>query len=115
MTKQEMETLAQSQLEAYNRRDLDAFCSCFHDEVKILNLVSDETRCSGKTRFREGYRHLFESSPQLHCEIRSRIVLDSAVIDEEYVTGSAKYPNGIHAVAIYGFRDGLIDRVWFPK
>ena len=36
-------------------------------------------------------------------------------IDEEWVTGALKYPNGLHAVAIYGFRDELIDRVWFAK
>ncbi|MNL67688.1 hypothetical protein D3C87_1922990 [compost metagenome] len=66
-------------------------------------------------RFREGYKGLFSSSPNLFCDIKSRIVLEESVIDEEFVTGAAKYPQGLHAVAIYAFRDGLIDRIWFPR
>jgi hypothetical protein len=65
--------------------------------------------------FKNVYRDLFEKSPALYCELKSRIVLETAVIDEEMVTGIPRYPNGLHAVAIYGFRDGKIDRVWFPR
>lgn len=115
MTKQEMEGLAQRQLDAYNRRDLQAFCACYHPEVKITNLVAGQTTCTGMDQFKGNYQALFDSSPKLHCELKSRVVLDSAVIDEEHVTGASRFPNGLHAVAIYGFRDGLIDRVWFPR
>ncbi|MNT87664.1 hypothetical protein D3C72_2281110 [compost metagenome] len=70
---------------------------------------------TGMERFREGYGKLFSSSPNLHCEIKSRIVLEESVIDEEYVTGAERFPQGLHAVAIYAFREGLIDRIWFPR
>lgn len=67
MTKQEMETLVQSQLDAYNRRDLEAFCACYHPEVKV--------NCSGLDQFRISYREFFDESPELYCELRSRVVL----------------------------------------
>jgi hypothetical protein len=114
MNKSEMEQITQAQLEAYNRRDLSKFCDCYHDDVKVTNIVSGKVRCEGKEQFKEIYKNLFASSPHLHCELKNRIVLDHAVIDEEWVTGSSNYPNGIHIIAIYSFRDGVIDRVWFP-
>ena len=108
-------TLVQRQLEAYNRRDLETFTSCFHSDVVVTSLPDGNVTCAGLSEFRSRYRQLFESSPELHCELKSRVVLDNTVIDEEWISGASKYPNGLRAVAIYGFGDGLINRVWFPK
>jgi hypothetical protein len=113
MTKEEMRALTQKQLEAYNKRDLEAFCQCFHPEVVTNNLVTGLGSSPGIDGFKERYRKLFESNPNLHCEIKTRIVHEFTVIDEEFVTGASTYPNGLHASAVYAFRDGLIDRVWF--
>ncbi|HPI40437.1 MAG TPA: nuclear transport factor 2 family protein [Pseudobdellovibrionaceae bacterium] len=110
-----MKDLVQRQLIAYNNRNLEDFCQCFHPKVKVTKLVSGEVLCVGKEKFRELYKNLFDSSPNLHCELKSRIVLETTVIDEEFVTGAAKYPQGVHAVAIYGFHDQLISQIWFPK
>ncbi len=43
------------------------------------------------------------------------IVSDSVVVDDEWVTGMPKNLAGVHAVAVYGFRDNLIDRVCFLR
>lgn len=107
--------LVRRQLDAYNNRDLDAFVACYHPEVTVIRLLTGETTDSGIEEFRAGYKLLFDSNPNLHCELKSRIVLADAVIDEEWVTGVSKYPNGLHAVAIYTCQDGLINRVWFPQ
>lgn len=115
MKKEKMVDLAQRQLDAYNERDLDAFCACYHSQVQIHLMLSGKTTCTSMEQFREIYHNLFSTSPNLHCELKSRIVLDAAVIDEEFVSGSSRYPDGVHALAIYGFRDGLIDRIWFPR
>lgn len=109
------EQLVERQLAAYNARDIDAFCSCFHPTVTVINLVSNKKSCEGIQQFREIYQKLFSSTPKLHCELVSRIVLDEAIIDEEIVTGLPNYSDGLHAVAIYSFADCLINRVWFPK
>lgn len=113
MTKDQMTKLVERQLDAYNRRDLQAFSACYHTDVMVNFLISGKTDSKGIKEFTEGYRELFEISPELKCELKSRTVLKDSIIDEELVTGLAGHPNGLHAVAIYGFRDGLIDRVWF--
>jgi len=58
---------------------------------------------------------LFESSPNLHCEIKSRIILEQSLIEEEFITGALAFPNGLHAAAIYGFKDGFINKVRFAR
>ena len=34
---------------------------------------------------------------------------------EDFVTGDKAFPYGLHSTVIYGFRDELIDRVWFAR
>jgi hypothetical protein len=114
MSKDEMIACVSRQLDCYNRRDLDGFCACFHADVRVDNLVSGPGP-RGSVEFRSRYQGIFASSPALKGELRSRLVLDSFVVDEEWVTGSSAFPAGIHTVAIYAFRDGLIDRVWFAR
>lgn len=109
------EELVQAQLIAYNNRDLNSFCACYHPEIKIRNALSNKVVCEGMEQFREIYRNLFKDSPELLCKLKSRIVLEHSIIDEEFVTGISNHSGGLHTVAIYGFRDGLIDRVLFPK
>lgn len=113
--KSNTEALVQRQLDAYNKRDLDSFCACIHPSVQVHLMVSDQLICNGMVDFKTRYGDLFKTNPNLHCELKSRIVTDTVVIDEEFVTGSSRSPEGMHAVAIYGFRDDLIARVWFPR
>lgn len=115
MTQLEMESLVQGQLEAYNRGDLESFCTHFHAEVVAVDLIGGETLCVGMKQFASRYERRFAAKPKLHCELRNRIVLESSVMDEEYVSGAAQLSGAVHAVAMYGFRDGLIDRVWFLR
>ncbi len=115
MTKDEMTSVIDRHLECYNKLDLEGFCKFFHPEIKTHLLISNQARVNGIEHLKEGFRKLFESSPNLNCKVLNRIVLDSSIIDEEYVTGAATFPNGLHSTAVYGFRDGLIDRVWFVR
>lgn len=52
---------------------------------------------------REQYSPLFDSSPDLHARLVSRITVGDYVIDEEDVTGRnvEGFPDRVHAVAIY--------------
>lgn len=114
MTKQKMLELTQKQEEFYNKRDLANFCACFHDEVIVQRLTTGEG-FSGIHTFREKYQKLFLEKPNIHCEIRSRIVLSSSVVDEEYISMNDGVSEPVHAVAVYAFRDNLIDRVWLTR
>lgn len=110
-----MEQLVQRQADEYNKRNLEAFCACYHPEIEVSRNMGEPPSIKGIEQFRESYRDRFEKSPTLHCEIRKRIVLEKTVADEEYVTGLVGNPNGLHVVAIYGFREGLISHVWFAR
>lgn len=104
--------IVQNQLEAYNSKDIDTFCACFHPEVKISALTK-ESSLYGLEEFRRRYSELFKAAPLLKCEIKNRIVLNDSVIDHELITNAPKNPQPYEAVAIYAFRDGLINRIWF--
>jgi hypothetical protein len=114
-TKERMVELAQGQLDAYNQRDLEKFCLHYHPNVTAYRLATGEVICQGMAAFREVYRSRFDGSPRLHCELKSRIVLADSVLDEEWVTGVEGASAPSHVVAIYGFEDNLISKVWFTR
>lgn len=103
--------VVQRQVEAYNRRDIDAFVAAYHDEVQVFRLPSTAPAMSGKAALREFYEEKRFNLPHLHAEIRHRIVLGNKVIDQEYVTGIGNQP--LEVIAAYEVRDGLITTVWF--
>lgn len=115
MTDEQRTALVQGQLEAYNRRDLNDFCRFFHQRVTAIRLANNIVLCENMKQFRSIYDKMFAESPRLHCELLTRIVLPETVIDHERVTGRGSSPDILLACAIYGFRDGLIDRVWFTR
>ncbi len=107
--------MVEKQLSQYNARNIDEFCSCYHADVTVEWILSKKVVSRGLSEFRERYHQLFFSSPSLHCEIRSRSILSQAIVDEEFVTGIVGLSEGLHTVVIYGFKDGLIERVWFVR
>ena len=105
--------LIQDQVDAYNNRDLERFCSYYHPEIKVFLLLKNKLLVDGLVPFKERYKNIFENSPNLKCVIQSRIILPETIIDEELVTGSIAFPEGLKTIAIYSFKENLIDRVWF--
>ena len=104
------EELAQGQLEAYNARDLDRFCSYFSKDVRVLDAKTHELLFVGMEIFRKRYTKTF-SNEKLHCTLINRIVHKHIVIDQELVTGMQE--TALEAVAIYHTNDGWITEVLF--
>ena len=102
--------IVQRQLEAYNARDLDRFVATYAEAIKIYRLPATEPAIVGKEQLAAVYRERF-SSPSLHAEILTRIVLGNKVIDHERVRGIRE--TLVEAVAIYEVVAGLIETVWF--
>ena len=103
---------AQGQLEAYNRRDLEAFLSFYADDVKVYRLPATEPAMVGKAQMAEMYGTQRFNLPSLHADVVNRMVLGNKVIDHERVSGVR--PEPFEAVAIYEIgADGLIQTVWF--
>ncbi len=108
---QSAEAIVQIQLNAYNDRDLEAFLNTYSPDVQVFNFP-DELRLKGRANMREQYADFFRNTPDLHCDIKNRIVIGNKVIDEEYITANG---TNFSAVAIYEVENGKIAKVTFME
>lgn len=114
-TKAKMIELCQGQLDAYNKGDIVTFAQFYHPEVKAYRLHNGEQILNGIEQLKTNYKKRFAENPSLHCELKSRVILDSTVLDEEWVTGVIDQEKPSHVVAIYRFQDDLIHSIWFTN
>lgn len=103
--------LAQQQLEAYNKRDINAFLKPYAKNVKIYTFPN-ELNYEGIDEMRKRYTPMFKNTADLHCEIVSRIVKGNTIIDEELVTANG---STFKAVAIYTIKNNKISEVRFLR
>ncbi len=103
------EKIVQEQLEAYNNRDIDAFADTYADDVELYQFPKT-FQSKGKPKLVQQYGAFFENTPDLHCEIKNRIVIGNKVIDEESVTINGEI---LKAIAIYEVENGQIAKVTF--
>lgn len=106
--------LAQQQLDAYNRRDIDAFAACYAEDIELIDHATGELFCKGKEALRQRYGALFAEKHRLQCRLVKRIVCGDFAFDEEEVEGLVE-GRIIHAVAIYEVKDEQIRRAWFVR
>ncbi len=105
------EKIVQEQLDAYNARDIDGFLNTYTEDVQLFNFPQ-EKRSQGQAEMRNNYARFFESTPDLHCEIKNRMVIGNKVIDEEFITANGK---NFSAVAIYEVENDKIAKVTFLR
>ena len=107
------ERVVQEQVDAFNRRDVDAFMANYAPDAIHWAYPSDTT-FNGAARIRAHYTELFSDPdiPRLHATVRKRMVQGRYVIDEEYIVGLPADDPHV-SVIIYEVRDGLIRNVWF--
>ena len=103
-----------AQLEAYNRRDIEKFIVNFSEDCVVEDGEGNQLMV-GRSAMYESYQLMFESSPNLHCRLASRVVVGNYVLDEERVTGRNGNPEEGHVVAVYRVEDGEIVHVRFLK
>lgn len=104
------EDVIDGQLDAYNRQDLDRFCSFFAPDISIVS-VNGDFALKGKEELRARYEKLFSKYPNNRVLILSRIVQGPFVFDHEYVTGRDGEP--VRAVCCYHIESGLIKSCTF--
>lgn len=103
------EDLAQRQLNGYNLRNIDAFLEPYADDVEIY-AYPNKLLYTGKETMRSQYASMFERTPNLHCELKERIVQGQVVIDKERVQFGERI---LEAVAIYHIENNKIKKVYF--
>jgi hypothetical protein len=109
LIKESPEAVVQRQLNAYNARDIDAFADTYSKDVLISDW-SGKVLMKGQEALRLSYTGMFKQIPNLHCEIKKRIVKGNKVIDEERVRFGKDF---MEAIAIYEVENGKISKVTF--
>lgn len=102
------------QLEAYNRCDYETFSSCYKSDILSYDINTSELikEMSGSNFFNH-YAKKFLENPEIHCEVRERIICDDLVIDKERISN---FQGGNHEeLVIYQVQDGLIKKMWFKR
>jgi hypothetical protein len=98
------------QVDAYNRRDIDAFLSCYAPDT-VIEDASGTAIMHGHDAMRAAYSELFRGSPNLRAEIATRIRVGEYVVDEERIIGRRGSTEETRVVAIYHVAAGVIDHV----
>lgn len=104
------ESIVQLSLDAYNNHDYDLFMSYFADSVEMYNLGDCEPYKVGKEAVGKIYKDYFEASPELHSEIKNRMVFGNTVIDYEYITGARGSKEPFELVFMYHIEGDKIVR-----
>ncbi len=102
------EQIVQSNLEAYNNRDLEKFISWFSEDIELYSFSEMKLVAGGKPAIEKLYKELFTASPNLHSTILKRIVFDNKVIDHESIVGRKGASEVLEIVMIYEVKDGKI-------
>ena len=110
-----IETLAQAQLDAYNRRDLNAFVACYHGDVAVYD--EDELSVSGLEEFRQQLRRIIQWT-SFRCRVEERVVLGSHCVDLEHWWRASSDDGGMNRGTVlvrYRLKDQRIGLVQFLK
>jgi hypothetical protein len=114
-TEPEVVAMSRRQLEAYNAADLDAFCACYHPEVRVLE-ADGSVRTQGAEAFRARYAGLFADYRDVRAEVDGRLTLGPHVVEHERWTRTHR-ETGVRSagevLVRYTLRDGTIALVEF--
>ena len=105
------EQVIQRQLDAYNHRNLEALLEIYADNAQLFEHPA-KLVATGTAELRDRFVARFKE-PNLHAELRQRIVMGNTVIDHEEVART--FPEGkgkIELVMIYEVQDGRIVKAW---
>ena len=104
--------VVQAQLDAYNRKDIDALLDTYAGDAEQFTLHGNRI-AQGRDQLRLRFLSRFEE-PDLHAELVSRIVVGNFVTDSEIIMRN--FPEGagtLEMLCIYEVVNGLIQRASF--
>jgi len=108
------ETIIQKQVEAYNSRNISTFIECHDPDIKLYNFGESIPYAIGRSKLKEIYGAVFDTSPNLNTKIIKRMVMGNTVIDHEVVTGR-KGVDLSEIIAIYEVENDLIVKAYFKR
>lgn len=109
----DLAAIAQGQLDAYNRQDLDAHVSYFAEDMTIANL-REEPNLVGAAAYKERMGGVFSQFPQNRVELLGRTFMGNKVLDHEKVMRAPEI-EPFEVIAVYTINDGKIAHVDFIR
>lgn len=112
----QIEVLADRQLQAYNQADIDRFCECYHPDVIVLDEQGKEILRGGEA-FRSRYEPMFQRG-HFGADVPQRLSVGEHCVDKEiYWKDKTEEQEAIRGEVLvrYSLRDGLIGVVQFLK
>jgi hypothetical protein len=106
--------VVQAQIDAYNAHDVDAFASCYADNVIVSDLSGKRPPIAGIPALKKTYAFLVKKPKAFHVAIIQRATSGPIVVDHERVIGLPVDKGQPEAIAVYEVRNGKIQNVWFP-
>ncbi|MDB6031836.1 MAG: hypothetical protein JWM16_2174 [Verrucomicrobiales bacterium] len=106
------EIIVQTQLDAYNAKDVDALIATYAEDAQQFEHPST-LLASGSAQLRERFLARFQE-PNLHALLLNRTVMGNTVIDHEKITRT--FPEGpgcIEIIALYEVQKARIAKAWF--
>ena len=76
------EKIIDKQFKSFNKRDLDAFVSCFSKDIIVSNFPNN-TISKGIENLRKGYQNYFDKDSTTQVKVVSRIHVGNTIIDKE--------------------------------
>lgn len=99
--------LVQQQVDAYVKRDIDAFLTCYAADAVIRD-GDGNVLMKGHDEMRDQYAHFFDANPDLTVKVLNRVHIDSWVVDCEHIRYGSE---DLHAIVGYRLQGGLIQAV----
>ncbi|MEI6801675.1 MAG: nuclear transport factor 2 family protein [Burkholderiales bacterium] len=106
------ETVVQTQLDAYNAKDLDAWLDTYASDAKQFEL-GGKLLAQGHAEIRARTAQRF-AEPNLHAQLLKRVTMGNVVIDHETVTRTfPEGPGTVELVCVYVVSSGKIQSASF--
>ncbi len=102
--------IVQRHIEPFNMRDLDAFATCFSEDVVVGRFPNDVIYTGNETLKTEYARFYERTKGEINVQVLNRIVFKDIVIDEEQVTLAGKTKK---QVTIYSVDNDKISSMTF--
>jgi hypothetical protein len=103
-----------AQFAYYNAHNVEAFASCYAENVEMVYLDGSHSVIRGRTEILERFAFLRAMPKEMGVQILQRTIIGPTVIDKEHVVGLPAGKTAPDLAAIYEVRDGQIVKVWFP-
>lgn len=104
--------IVDSQIQAYNNKDIEKFLRCYSDEITVYMLDSNQMLTDGKDQLAETMKKAFTTDPNSKTEIHSQIHQGDLIINHEWISDHTP-GKMVKSVSIYQVKAEKIVKLWF--